>query len=430
MKKLLFAVMLPLAVWSTTLVDVLKGVDNNLLLKSKSKEVKALEQMVKVAKSKDYPTVDLSLNAFRLKDTPTTLFVFPPFPPVTIPLGTKDNVNLEIGFVYPIFSGYAITNSIKKSKLELIKAKLQKENLKRELYLKAISLYGAIYATTHAIEASKEALKSADEALKKAKELYKNDLLNIAAVYNIEAKKFQIKSSIKRLVAKRDSLSNDLAYLSGLSIKEGLRLDNFLKDLDEGSCIARALRDRKDIKAIKEQLNITEYDIKLAKSRYYPSVALVGAIKRQGDNFRLNGNGYTNADSSYIGVSFKWNLFDGFAKDHQKEAAMRKKEATALYLIDYEKKVTTDIKNAFLKLSSLESMLKASNKELLSQKEYFRLTKGRFENELASADELSRAISSLAMANAKLKEIEAEIFVQKNMILLMSGLESMQKVIE
>ncbi len=424
MKNILLVALLPLALWSTTLKDIIKGIDNSLLLKSKDKQIEASRKMIDIAKSKDYPKIDISLDAIKLKETPTTLFVFPPYPPTTIPLGTKDNITLKISFVYPIFTGYAIKNSITKSKLELIRANLQKRNLQRELYLKAATLYGSIYMTKYALKASKNALDSIDKSLKKAQELYKNELLNDSALSNIEAKKYQIIAKIEYLKNQISELSNNLYYISGIKNLENLKLDKIKNVHNIQKCIDNAMKRRSDIKELKERLKISQYDIKIAKSRYYPTVSVVGAIKKQGDNFKLNGNGYTNADSSYLGIDVKWNIFDGKSKKARIEALRYKKEATFSYFEDYKKRVKTDIINAFLKLKSLKYMLKASKKELQYQKRYHNLTKGRFENDLASADELSRSISSLSLAQAKVKEMEAKIFIQNIKILLMEGLES------
>lgn len=427
MKKI-FLFIIPALLWGFGLDKYIKSIDNNPLIKSKQKAVQATKEMLKVSEAKNYPKIDMSFNAFRLKDTPTTLFVFPPFPPVTIPLGTKDNVNLEVGFVYPIFSGYAITDNIEKSKLEVAKKILEKDALKRELYLKTVELYGNIYALDRYIQAYKDAKKAVDESLKKARGLYKNDLLNLSGVYNIEAKKFDIVSSIQKLKSQKQALENRLLYLTGIKSDDRFELSDFSANLHEKDIVDTALKQRRDIRVIQEQLHIANSDIKLAKSRYYPTVAIVGAIKKQGDNLRLNGNGYTNADGSYIGLSVKWNLFDGFAKKHQKEAAMRKKEATKLYFDDYKNRVKTDIKNSFLSLESLKSLLKSAQKRVLAQKEYYRLTKGRFENSLCSADELSRAISALATAKAKLDEVKAKIFIQRYKIALEGGLDYFSKL--
>jgi len=428
MKKFILLA-IPLFLSAYGLNDVLKGVDNNLLIKSSNIKTKALKKMVGFYEGKDYPSLNLDFKAIRLKDTPSATFTIPPMPSITTAMGTRTNISAEVGFVYPVFTGYAVQNSIKKVKLEVIKSSLKTKNLKRELYLKSIMLYSTIFSIDQAIKATKEAIKALDISLKKANQLYKNSLINLSEVYNIKAKKYDDVATLQTLKAKRNSLANTLFYISGVKLKNSIKLSKNITLKSEDSIIKDALTDREDIKSIEKELDIAQSDIKLAQSGFYPSVALVGGIKKQGDTLRLNGNGFSNADQSYIGLDIKWNIFDGFAKDRQKEAAMLKKEATMIYLNDYKNVVKTNIENSFFTLKSFVSKLSAAKEQLKSQREYYKLIKGRFENALSSADELSRAIASLANAKAKFQQYKAKIFFQKYKIILQTGLKHFKEKI-
>jgi len=428
MKKFILLAV-PLFLSAYGLNDVLKGVDNNLLIKSSNIKTKALKKMVGVYEGKNYPSIDLDFKAIRLKDTPSATFTLPLMPPVTTPVGTKNNISLELGFEYPIFTGYAVSNMIEKAKLEVAKSKLKTKNLKRELYLKSIMLYSDIYALSKAISATKEAIKALDISLEKANKLYKNGLINLSEVYNIKAKRYDVIASMQTLKAKRDALSNTLFYISGVKVANDVKLLQIAGSKKEKTIIKYALKNREDINILKKELDISKKEIKLAKSKFYPTVAIVGGIKKQADTLRLNGNGYSNADESYIGLGVKWNIFDGFAKDRQKEAAMLKKEATLLYMNDYMQKVKTNIENSFFILKSLQAKLSAAKEQLKSQEEYYKLVKGRFENALSSADELSRAIAALSKAKAKVQQYKAKIFFQRYKIILQAGLKHFKEKI-
>ena len=421
MRKIILFI-LPVLLFSTTLKDVIKGVDNSLLVKSSKIKTKALKKLVGVYEGKNYPSVDLDFKAIRLKDTPSATFALPLMPSVTTAVGTKNNISLEIGFVYPLFTGYAISNMIEKAKLEAVKSKLKTKNLKRELYLKSIMLYSDIYTVSQAIKATKEAIKALDISLQKANIMYKNALLDLSEVYNIKAKRYDMIATLETLKAQKNSLSNSLFYISGVDIKNGVKLPKILKFKKEKNIIKLALKKREDINILKKELDISEKEIRLAKSKFYPTVAIMGGVKKQGDSLRLNGNGYSNADESYIGVGVKWNIFDGFSKDKKSEAAKLKKEATLIYLNDYKQKIKTDIENSFFVLNSLKSKLKAAKLQLKSEIEYYRLIKGRFENALSSADELSRAIAAKAKAKANVEKYKAKIFFQKYKIILQTGI--------
>ncbi len=419
MKKFLL-LCLPFIIYASNFQDIIKSIDSNRLLHSKENLSQMYKKIIKSKEAKNYPSIDMNIKAIRLKDTPSSEFDIPGFPPLTLPVGTKTNLSFEISVTYPIFTGYAITNSIEKAKLQYIKSKLEKDELKRELYIKTVSLYGYIFATNMAINATKEALKSINRSYKKAKGLYKNGFINPADLYNIEAKKYEIEANLDQYKNKKTELINSLNQITNLKtdVKELPKI-SFSKT--ENEIIKTAFAKREDLQAIKTSLKIDDTDIKLSKSGYYPQVALFGAFKKEGDDLSFDGNGYQNADQSYIGASFKWNLFDGYEKDNQKEAMILKKNAQRLYFNDYKKSIVKDIKNSFSKLHSLQIREKAAQKELEAKKSYLKLTKGRFENALSSADELSRAIANLAEAEAKLKSIKAEIFIQKCTILLEGG---------
>ncbi len=346
MKKIILFI-LPVLLFSATLKDIIKGVDNSLLVKSSKIKTKALKKLVGVYEGKNYPSVNLDFKAIRLKDTPSATFALPLMPPVTTAVGTKNNISLELGFVYPLFTGYAISNMIEKAKLEVVKSKLKTKNLKRELYLKSIMLYSDIYTVYQAIKATKEAIKALDISLQKANTMYKNALLDLSEVYNIKAKRYDMIATLETLKAQKNSLSNSLFYLSGIRVKKGIKLPKLSRIIEEKNIVKLAFKNREDINILKKELDISEKEIGLAKSKFYPTVAIIGGVKKQGDSLRLNGNGYSNADESYIGVGVKWNIFDGFSKDKKSEAAKLKKEATLIYLNDYKQKIKSISKTHF-----------------------------------------------------------------------------------
>ena len=187
--------------------------------------------------------------------------------------------------------------------------------------------------------------------------------------------------------------------------------------------------ERGGYKALEKVLQMDEEDLRLAESTRYPTLAIEGALKTQGENLKLNGDGYTNPNKSYIALAAEWKLFDGFESAHRIEAAKAKRLGRILLLKDYKNRIETELQTALENLESLQSEKEAKTAQLSAQQSYYKLTRGRFENHLAGADELSRAIAAKAEAQARLKEIEARIFQQKCKILLESSLKSFEQSI-
>jgi len=416
LKKYLL-ILLPIFLYSTSFSELIKSVDNNLLVKSKQQQTVALKKLLLAKKAKNYPSIDLKLNAIRLNDTPSSIFHIPGFNS-PVPVGTKTNLDAKLSIAYPLFTGFAITKSIEKAKLNIIKSRLETKDLKRKLYLKLAYLYSSIYSLNKAIKASGEAKRAIEKSYKKAEGLYKNGFINISNLYKIEAQKYEIISTMKAYEEQKNSFINDIYYIANINI-DVKQLPKFDINIDENRLISKAMKNRADIQAIKTELKIDNNDIALAKSKYYPRLILFGAYKRQGDNLNLNGNGFSNADQSYIGASLSYNIFDGGARQSEKEAIYAKRSARILYFSDYKRVVRKNIKNAISNLKSLKYQIKAAKKQIVAFKSYYNLTKGRFENSLASGDELSRSIADLARAKAKEQNIKAKIFFQKCKISLM-----------
>jgi len=237
-----------------------------------------------------------------------------------------------------------------------------------------------------------------------------------------------VDAQIVEAKAEKRKILNRLGYLLNRELNSvELPLHISSVDIDEELLIKEALGSREDIRALRRALTRDAKMVDLAESRLYPSVAIAAELKRRGDTPELNGDGFTNPDQSYIGASASWNLFSGFANSRSIEAARYKKLASESALNDYRNRVKTELKNAFLDLYALESRLKSAKMELKARKAYCDLTRGRFENQLAGADELSRSIAELFASKAKLHALESRIFNQRALIWLMAGIEPFKK---
>lgn len=426
MRKI-FLLLLPAFLFAEDFATLLKLANDNLLLKAKRYEITAKEALLRASKAKNYPTLDAKLTAAYLKDEPTMNFKLPfeGMPP-KFQVGKKANYTGEINIAYPIFTGYAISGQIEKAKLDTAKTKLEEKDEKRRLYIKIASLYANIFGINYAVNANEDAKTAIERSLEKARGFFKAGLLAPSELENIKAKKHEITASLQTLKNQKRTLLQTLSYLCESDIENIDKLPSF-KLPSAKRLLTTAVRKREDILVIKKLLEMDEEDIKMTKSKLYPSLALTGALKLQGDTLKLNGDGYTNPNKSYIAAVVNYDIFDGFETKHRIDAAKAKKMARILYLNDYQKRIKTSLKNKIDTLQALYLQKEAKNAQLKAQKSYYKLTQGRFANHLSSADELSRSVAALAKSRAQYKKIEADIFIQKCKILLESSLSMFEK---
>ncbi|WP_457605555.1 TolC family protein [Nitratifractor sp.] len=411
--------------------QVVEAIDRTPVLQSGRMMQSAAEEMARASEGRNLPSLDLHFQGAWLKDTPTMTLHFPllPGPTRPLPMGRTRQFEGELRLSYPLFTGFAVSAEIDRSRLEAERARLKVLDAKRNLILQATELYGAIRASEAALAALRKAKSATLSAQKKAEGLYKNGLIPPADLYNIKARVYDVDASITQAQSRREQLLNQLSYLSGMklhSIDGGIPLST---PPASSRMKKRAYRSRSDLRALQALLRVDEAQIRLAESRYYPTVGVAAAFKRHGDTLALNGDGFTNADRSYVGMEVDWNLFNGHSDRHRVEAVRYKKLSAASSLLDYRRRVATEIDNAYAELRALRSKSRSARMQVKAQEEYYKLTRGRFDNQLASADELSRSIADLANARAKLAAILSQIEVQKAKIWLLGGVELFEKKI-
>lgn len=413
--------LLPSLMWGQTYQEVINSINTAPSVQSAQHMQKAAYENSKMTEGKNYPTIDASFTAIRFQETPTVTFYLPTAQ--TVPMGTKNHTEGAVTMSYPLFSGFAISAVNEKAAIEHEKAGLAVNDLKRNLYLNATQLYANVISADSTIESLGVAKKAMDDAYAKAKGFYNHGLLAPSELYAIEAKQHSVEAQLSQSKSYKRQALNQLSYITHSAIKEVTPFTDTLDTPSHDDLISIALSEREDLKALAKGLNLAQSDITLAKSQYYPNITLIGALKHQGNTLELNGDRYSNANKSYAGATASWNLFNGLSDSHGVQAAQAQKLSAQLTYEDYKNKVTMEIDNAYEQLAALEHMLHSAQMEVKASQEYANLTRGRFDNKLTSADELSRAIADLSSTKAKEAILKSDLFTQKATLWLLGGLK-------
>ncbi|EDM22981.1 TolC family protein [Caminibacter mediatlanticus] len=419
--------LLPLFLSAESFSDIQKDVINSLTYKMAKEKIKIFKKKLEIVKSKNYGSVDVKYSYAHLFNQPilkmntmqpvavnpvTNLFIYKEIY-TEFPAGPQNIYSFEAIYSYPIFTGFAISNNIKKSKLELIKTKLEAKNVKRVLILKAAELYSNIYALNKQIKALKVAKNSLLDAKNQVESLYKEGLTAKSNVDIINAKYYELLAKIKEVKSQKNRLLNMLSFLlnkkitkiDGVNIKQKLPKPNFEK--------------RVDVKALKTALNISNKDIKLAKSLLYPKVGLQIGLKKEAQNLLLSKNDYQNIDRSFVGVGIEWS-FD-LGKKSQIEMAKIAKNIALTNYHNYLNQIKTEYQNDLDTLNALKYQLKSAIAEVSARKSYYEEIKAKFNQGLVDSVKLKDAISNLAIARAKRDYIKSQIFFIKTKLILNSG---------
>jgi len=419
MKRLLL--ILPLLLGAESFNDLVKKIDNSLILKIAKKNILIQKKKLDEMKAKNYGKLDLTYTYSHLFSTPEMKLnslqpvaaknagSAPIYPLIyqnihsEMEVGSKENYIASLIYSYPIFTGFAISEGIEIEKLNLIKSKLKYQNIKRNLILKAANLYSNVYALKAQINALNEAKKALLLAKEKAIALYKEGLLNKSNVYEIDAKYYEIEAKIREVKSKKNQLLNLLSYILNYKVKN-------IEFLPKINLKTPDFINRPDVKEIMTTLKISKHTIKLAKSSFYPKLFFQGGIKREAENLTLSKNNHQNIDKSFVAISLQYNIFNGGADKAKVEEAKLNNLKATIYFNDYLNRVKIDYKNDLLMINSLKSRLFSAQKEIKARRSYYEYIKAKFNEGLADISDLTDAIAKLAKARAKKDAIKANIF--------------------
>jgi outer membrane protein len=185
-----------------------------------------------------------------------------------------DMFNMRIISEFPIFTGFKISSAKKMANLQVKAKKFNYQHDKNKLAIEVLKAYNGVVAAKYYIKALKSAQKTVKSLEKMINNLYKQGMVIESDVLSVKARESDIKVKMIEATNKYDMALSYLQFLTGdISITDVkdfevvVPLDSNLKDLQ-----VKALLNRKDYKAMKNNLLTMKYNVKMSKSVLYPTV--------------------------------------------------------------------------------------------------------------------------------------------------------------
>jgi len=420
-EKSIFSFFFPFLLGAESFNDLVKKIDNSLILKIAKKDILIQKKKLDEMKAKKYGKLDLTYTYSHLFSTPEMKLDLlqpiavknagnaPVYPLIyqnihsEMEMGSKENYIASLIYSYPIFTGFAISEGIKIEKLNLIKFKLKYQNIKRNLILKVGNLYSNVYALNAEIKALNEAKKALILAKEKALALYNEGLLNKSNVDEIDAKYYETEAKIREVKSQKNQFLNLLSYILNYKVKN-------IEVLSHITLKKPIFLNRPDVKEILTTLKISKHLVKLSKSNFFPKLFFQGGVKREAENLTLSKNNHQNIDKSFVAISLQYNIFNGGADKAKIEEARLNNLKATIYFSNYLNRVKIGYKNDLLMINSLKSRLLSAQKEIKARRSYYKYIKAKFNEGLADVVDLNEAISKLAEAKAKKAYVKSQIF--------------------
>jgi outer membrane protein len=292
------------------------------------------------------------------------------------------NYSLSAGGNVTLFDGLSNISNIEQKKNSYQSAILDLEKLKQDIILQTANLYFSIISYDSLLKYQDENLKYNQELLKEIKEKQQLKMVTLADVYSQEAQTanselayLQAKNNFEKAkISLLNYISLDINKDYSFNLPEQSQYDSSLTNLDYEQLLQFALSHRNDYLSQKFTIKSSENQLTMARSGYFPTLS---------GNYRIS-SGATNLDAMFnrktysLGLSLSIPIFSNWNTENAIESADVLLQNSNEDLLQLERQIKSDVKNALLDLQTSRLQLDVSKKALLSAKESWNIKKENY----------------------------------------------------
>jgi len=323
----------------------------------------------------------------------------------SIPAAHKDQYHWNVSLVQPLFTGFALSSRYRMSGIEVDIRNLEKEQAVQDLVRNVKSVYFQVLLAQKIFMVTEEAANALSAHAEDAKKFYDqglipyNDLLRSQVALADAAQEHERASAgLKMAVSTLNTLLN-VDILADTQVEDIETVDFLASEFD--TLAPRALEHRTELKALRLGLKNYDYAIRLARSTYFPEIALVGHYEQDGNNFKATRNDFSNSHNAAVSFQADWTFFE-WGKTRAQVARIRhEKQALAEQLNTAEDAVRLEVRDALLNLKVSERNILTAEKSLFQAREDWRITNLQYQQQVATSTDVldSRAYLTQADTN-------------------------------
>ncbi|MFC1532606.1 TolC family protein [Thermodesulfobacteriota bacterium] len=379
--------------------SIREALENNWGVKVKKEKIEESQFVKKQAKADFMPKVSATYGYTRLDEVRrSTATIFSP----ARDLNDQNNYRLKGSITQPLFTGYALTSAYELAKLGIDQSEVNLELEKLNLAFKIKDAYFNILKADKAVDVVKDAVESLKSHLKVASNFYEvgmipiNDLLK-AEVELSNARHNLIKAqNASQLTRAAFNMHLSRPINSPVNVEDILVYKPELPDFNK--YFSKALEKRPEIKVLNINSLQIDKQILLAKSKYYPEIALTYNYIKEGDGPDVSGSDFHDSNSWQVVAGLSWTLWNW----KKTEYSIREKESLKRQLIQtqktFEDSIALELKRAILDLQEAEKNIPNAKKAVEQSEENLRVSEERYKAQVTTSTEVLDAQTLLTQA--------------------------------
>ncbi|WP_395059786.1 TolC family protein [Flavobacterium sp.] len=287
----------------------------------------------------------------------------------------------------PIFNGFKLKNSISASE-NLYKAETTNAtNTKEQLSIYVVELFAKLFQSQQTATLIEDNLKSAQQRTKDFSAMVDNGLMARNDLLKAQLQESNIQLSLD--TARKNANVINYQLVTVLQLPENTQIDIDIETIKSDMTKNQSIKtsgQRNDLEALSYQQKASEAGIKIAKSGYYPSLALVGGYIA----FDLK-DVIKVSNAMNVGVGLSYDLASIFKNGKEVKLAKSKSEQTktmVTILTDKIKEETHEAQENY-NLSLKQNLVYKQATEQAA--ENYRIVKDKYDNSLSTTNDLLEA---------------------------------------
>ncbi len=326
-----------------------------------------------------------------------------------VPSDYQDKWAFTLNISQPVFKGFELLSKYQKTKL-------QRASTEASLYNAELSLIKSIQTSFLTLLQGRMEVKSKQDSVARLK----SQLQVIQAFYQVglrprvdvlQAEVELATAEQDLLIAKNtvDSRAARLNTLLNLPIEKVVNYSGeltylpFSMNLDQ--CIAKADRDRPDLRIAKKAVEIAEKDVTISESDFYPDVTADFNYQSAGGDPSVSKNKYNyqnRPDSWDVGANVNWEFFSWGQTYYDVKRADDNVKKIKAEFDNTKLEASYEIKDQMLSLKAAADRIGVGRKSVEAGREGYRMAMARYQAQVSTNNEVLNAQSRLSDSEAQL----------------------------
>ena len=400
-----------------TLEDCLQtGLLNSRQIKISESVLRSSDERVTEVTSQMLPKLSLSAGYTYMNLNEPTQIGFGPAPiQVQNPFYLY---GMQLSIQQPLFTGFQLSSSrsAAKNTYEAINYEHQKNinNKAFEIY----TTYWNLFKAEKQVELIEEYTHSLDEDLRKTKDFVDNGLATMNDYLKLE---LQAANTMLQLIDAKNNREIARATFNksiGLPLNDSTEIETSLilpqaQIIKYDELMLDAINNREELKSLEFKIKSGEEGITAANSGWWPKLYASGNFFLYNVNAETFSFANEKLQAWFVGLSLNWDLWNwGYTSSKSSQAeeeVLQSRESMELL----KEQIEIEVYNAYLALNSNFEKTKVSQFAVLSAQENYRITKDKYDYQLATTNDLIDAEVDLLNSQTKLTISQADYELAK-----------------